>query len=90
MSLENKGYYEIKKAPASGCKGYELGNRDTNDPTQPPEKQGYFDNGNSTSPQFSPQLNYFEQILTLFDELDGDEQERLLEALKERVKEYSR
>ena len=30
LSLENKEYYEMKKAPASGCKGLELGNRDLN------------------------------------------------------------
>ncbi|MBQ3349037.1 MAG: hypothetical protein IJG38_01440 [Thermoguttaceae bacterium] len=30
LSLENKGYYKMKKAPASGCKGLELGNRDLN------------------------------------------------------------
>ncbi len=30
LSLENKGYYEKKKAPAKYCKGLELGNRDLN------------------------------------------------------------
>ena len=30
LSRKNKEYFEKKKAPASGCKGYELGNRDLN------------------------------------------------------------
>lgn len=30
LSRKNKGYFEKKKAPASSCKGLELGNRDLN------------------------------------------------------------
>ncbi len=30
LSLKNKEYYEMKKAPASSCEGYKLGNRDLN------------------------------------------------------------
>ena len=51
-----------------------------------PEKQGLFNDGGSLTPQFSPHQNYFEQILSFFDSLEADEQESLLDALKERVK----
>ena len=59
--------------------GLELDSKD-------PQKQGLSAIDDVSSPQFSPHQNYFAEILSLFDRLDGDEQERLLEALKERIK----
>lgn len=55
-----------------------------------PRKQGLSAINDVSSPQFSPHQNYFEQILSYFDGLDGDAQEKLLAVLKMRVKEYSR
>lgn len=85
LSLENRASFEIKKAPAKYRKGYELGNRDTNDTTQTPEKQGLSDNSDNTTTYFTTYSNYFEQILTLFDRLTPDEQAALLETLQGRI-----
>ena len=75
----------MKKAPASGCKGYELGNRDLNDPTQTPEKQGLFDNAENSTTYFTTYPDYFQQIIDLFDRLNVDEQTALLKALQDRA-----
>ncbi len=47
---------------------------------------GTSDDADNERPQFCPHSNYFEQILTLFDKLDGYEQTALLEALTARIK----
>ena len=85
MSRKNKEYCTIKKAPAGYCKGYELGNRDLNDPTQTPEKQGSIDNADNATAYFAAYQDYFNQILTMFDRLTPDEQSALLDALQARV-----
>ena len=51
-----------------------------------PRKQGLSANADNASPQFCPQSNYFEQILTLFDQLPIEEQERILSLLEARIK----
>lgn len=43
-----------------------------------PRKQGLFDNADNTGTQFGTHSNYFEQILTLFDRLDEEEQKQIL------------
>ena len=85
MSRKNKGFFEIKKAPAKCCEGLELGNRDTNDPRQIPEKQGLSTIADNAGTQFGTQSNYFEQIIDLFDRLTPEEQAALLDVLKERA-----
>lgn len=85
LSLENRAYCTIKKAPARYCRSLELGNRDTNDPRQIPEKQGLSTIADNAGTQFGTQSNYFEQIIDLFDRLTPEEQERLLDVLKERA-----
>ena len=50
-----------------------------------PQKQGLFDNADNAAPQFCPQVNFYEQILTLFDRLTPDQQAALLETLQGRI-----
>ena len=50
-----------------------------------PQKQGLFDNADNAAPQFCPQVNFYEQILTLFDRLTPDEQTALLAVLPGRI-----
>ena len=50
-----------------------------------PQKQGLSDNADNAAPQFCPQVNFYEQILTLFDRLEADQQAALLETLQGRI-----
>ena len=50
-----------------------------------PQKQGLFDNADNTGTQFGTHLNFYEQIIDLFDRLTPDEQAALLDALQARI-----
>ena len=47
---------------------------------------GTSDDADNERPRFCPHSNYFEQILTLFDQLPIEEQERILSLLEARIK----
>ena len=85
LSLENRASFEIKKAPAKYREGLELGNRDLNDPTQTPEKQGFSTLADNSTAYFTAYSNFCQQIFDLFDRLTPDEQSALLNALQARV-----
>lgn len=81
LSLKNKGFYEQKKALTNNCKGEKLGNRDLNDPSQSPKKQGLLSDGDNSTTCFTTYPDYFKQIIDLFDRLTQDEQQRLISTL---------
>lgn len=67
-------------------RAFELAAQGLEQDAKDPQKQGLFAIDDVSRPPFCPHQNYFEQILSIFDRLEGDEQEKLLEVLKERVK----
>lgn len=50
---------------------------------------GTSDDADNERPQFCPHSNYFEQILTLFDKLDGYEQKQIFDVIVERLRRQS-
>ena len=68
----------LSNTPVIGATGIEQSAKD-------PQKQGLFDNADNAAPQFCPQVNFYEQILTLFDRLEADQQAALLETLQGRI-----
>ena len=50
---------------------------------------GTSDDADNERPQFCPRSNYFEQILTLFDKLDGYEQKQIFDVIVERLRRHS-
>lgn len=57
--------------------------------TKDPCFYGTSDDADNERPRFCPHSNYFEQILTLFDELDEEEQKQVLDMIVERLKRNS-
>ncbi len=85
LSPENTGFCRMKEAPAKYCKGALIGAEGLEQDATDPQKQGLFDNGDNAAPQFCPQVNFYEQIIDLFDRLTPDEQTALLDALQARI-----
>lgn len=89
LSLENRDCCKKLKTPCEILQGdkekFRIAAQGLEQDAKDPQKQGLFDNADRAGTQFGTHLNYFEQILTLFDRLTPDEQTALLDALKERA-----
>lgn len=85
LSLENGAYCMERKSPCMEMQGLIIGATGIEQSAKAPQKQGLFNNADNASTQFGTHLNYFEQILTLFDRLEPDQQAVLLETLQGRI-----
>lgn len=84
--LKIRAFYKKTKKPRKILQGVNLPEVGIGQNSKEPCFYGISDDTENQSPQFCPQQNYFELILSYFDNLEPSEQERLLDALKERVK----
>ena len=85
LSLKNRAFYKKTKSPCRKLQGLIIGATGIEQSAKDPQKQGLFDNADNAAPQFCPQVNFYEQILTLFDRLEADQQAALLETLQGRI-----
>ncbi len=87
--LKNKELLQETKKPYKMLQGENLPQVGFEQDSKEPCFYGTSDDADNERPRFCPHSNYFEQILTLFDELDEEEQKQILNMIVERLKQQS-
>ena len=78
-------YLQETKKPCENLQGENLPPRGVERPSNEPCFYGISDDAENSTPRFTTRQDYFNQILSLFDELDADQQSELLEVIQARI-----